>query len=99
MQLAIDLIMLSANRVDDEAANSAVVAGWLALYDVAALKDWAAGFSALVVAAKSAWPAKSLAADDKRMMKQLATAGKGEVVSDVRGLLPTWISRRHALRQ
>jgi hypothetical protein len=99
VQRALDLIMLRANRVNDEAADPAVVAEWLARYDAAAFSDWAAGFSALVAVAKSAWPAKSLAADDKRMMKHLAAAGKGAEVSEVRGLLPAWISRRHAMRQ
>ncbi len=99
VQRALDLIMFRANRFNDEAADPAIVGKWLARFDAAAFKDWAAGFSALVVAARSAWPAKSLAADDKRMMKQLATAGKGAAVSDVRSLLPAWISRRHALRE
>ena len=96
---ALDLIMLRSNRVNDEAADPATVAEWLARYDAAAFKDWANGFSALVAAAKSAWPARLLATDDKRIMKALAMARKGAELSDVRALLPAWISRRHALRQ
>jgi hypothetical protein len=99
VQRALDLIMLRANRVNDEAADPAAVGEWLSRYDAAAFKDWAAGFSDLVAAAKSAWPTNSLAADDKRMLKQLAMAGKGAAVIDVREMLPAWISRRHALRQ
>lgn len=95
----LELIMMRANRVNDEAADPATVAAWLARYDATAFTDWANGFSALVAAAKSAWPAKSLAADDKRIIKQLAMARNGAEPGDVKALLPAWISRRQALRR
>jgi len=95
----LDLIMMRANRINDDAADATIVAGWIAGLDAAALRDWAAGFSDLVAAAKSAWGSKALAADDKRVLKDITAVAEGGDATALRAVLAVWVARRRALRR
>jgi hypothetical protein len=46
----------------------------------------------------AAKPAKALAADDKRVLKDIAAVSNGGDAAALRTLLPVWVARRHALR-
>lgn len=95
----LELIMMRAYRVGEDAADPVVVAEWIKGLDASAFRDWATGFDDLVAAAKPGWPAKKLAADDKRVLKDVAAAADGADAAALRAILPAWIARRHALRR
>jgi len=95
----LDLITLRVNRISEDAADPQRVAGWIATLDAAALRDWAAGFDDLVAAAKPSWPARALAADDKRMLKDIRAVSKDGDQAALRTLLPAWVARRRGLRR
>ncbi len=95
----LDLIMSRANRINDNAADPKSVAGSIDALDAAGLRDWAAGFDALVAAAKPGWPAKALAADDKRVLKDIRAVSNGGDAAALRAVLPAWVARRHVLRR
>lgn len=99
LERLLDLIMMHANRISDEAAQPDTVAGWIAALDAAGLCEWTEGFTDLVKATRSAWPAKSTAADDKRVLKDVAAVAKGAEATVLRKVLPAWVARRHASRQ
>ena len=91
--------MLAANRANDEAADPEMVARWLASLNADGLRDWASGFDALVAATRRCWPAKSLNADDKRVLRDIALVANGSDGGALRAVLPSWIIRRHASRR
>ena len=95
----LELVMMRANRINDDAADRATVSGWIAALDAKAFREWAEGFNDLVTAAKPAWPAKALAADDKRVLKDIASVSEAGDAAALRTVLPAWVARRHALRR
>lgn len=95
----LELIMLRAFRVNEDAADPVTVAEWIKDLDASAFRDWATGFDDLVAAAKPGWPAKKLAADDKRVLKDIAAVAEGGDAAALRAVLPAWVVRRHALRR
>jgi hypothetical protein len=95
----LELIMQRAYRVSEDAADPVTVAGWIKGLDAGAFRDWATGFDELAATAKPAWPAKKLAADDKRVLKEIAAVADGADAAALRAVLPAWIARRHALRK
>jgi hypothetical protein len=95
----LELVMMRANQINEEAADPATVSGWIAALDAKALREWAEGFDDFVTAAKLAWPAKALAADDKRLLKDIAAVSEGADAAALRTVLPAWVARRHALRR
>ncbi|PZQ48773.1 MAG: hypothetical protein DI556_13220 [Rhodovulum sulfidophilum] len=95
----LEYVMQDANRVDDEAGDPANVARWLAPLGADGLRDWVAGFDALVAATRRCWPTKSLNADDKRVLRDVALVAKGSDGGALRAVLPAWVARRHASRR
>lgn len=94
----LELLMTRANHFVDISSGAERVAAKLAGFDAAERRDWAAGFSALVKNVKKAWPARALAADDKRILKSLAQAAEAGIDDELARLLPAWIDRRYTLR-
>ena len=94
----LEFVMLTANRINDEAADPGIVAGWLAPLDAEELRDWTAGFDALLMATRRSWPAKALNADDKRVLRDIALVAKGSDGEALRAVLPAWVGRRHGSR-
>lgn len=92
-------VTTQAELANDGAGDAQIVAGWLAALDAKGLQDWASGFDALVSQCPRSWPAKSLAADDKRVLRDIRAVTKGADSAALRKVLPSWIARRHALRQ
>jgi hypothetical protein len=95
----LEFVMVTANRSNDEAADPRIVAGWLAALDADGLREWAAGFDDLVAATPRSWPAKSLNADDKRILRDIGLVAKGSDGGALRAVLPAWTARRHASRR
>ncbi|TPE52684.1 UPF0149 family protein [Amaricoccus solimangrovi] len=95
----LEFVLLNADRVEDEAGDPETVARWLAPLDADGLRDWAAGFDALVAVTRRCWPAKSLNADDKRVPRDIALVAKGADGGAPRAVLPAWVARRHASRR
>lgn len=94
-----EVVIGRANGIDDEAGNPEAMAQVLRALDAEDMRDWATGFDALVTAARPAWPAKALAADDKRMLRTIAKVAQGADDPGLPGLLPAWIAGRHARRE
>ena len=94
-----EIVIGRANGIDDEAGNAEAMAQVLRALDTDDMRDWAAGFDALVTAAPRAWPTKALAADDKRMLRAIAKVAKGSEDPGLPGPLPAWIAERHARRE
>lgn len=95
----LDFVMRTANQINDDAADPGIVAGWFAALDAAGLREWAAGFDELVSATRRCWPAKSLNADDRRVLRDIALVASGSDGGALRAVLPAWIVRRHAARR
>lgn len=95
----LEFVSMNANRVNDEAADPTAVAEAIAALDAGGLRDWAEGFADLVEAVKRAWSTKSLAADDKRVLKDLDAVAEGADGAALRTVLPAWVAGRHALRR
>jgi hypothetical protein len=99
---AINRIMAAiSNRIeaiDDAAPDPSNIAARLAALTTDDWQDWCSGFNALVTAAPRAWPARSLGADDKRVLRALAQAANGECDTGLTTVLPAWIAGRHAKR-
>ncbi|MBD9529906.1 UPF0149 family protein [Paracoccus sp. PAR01] len=92
-------VTIEAERANDEAGDPKLVSGWIAAFGAANLQDWAAGFENFVAACPRAWPTKSLAADDKRVLREIGAVAKGNDGSALRAVLPSWIARRYEMRQ
>lgn len=95
----LDFVMRTANQINDDAADPGIVAGWFAALDATGLREWAAGFDKLVSATRRSWPAKSLNADDRRVLRDIALVASGSDGGALRAVLPAWIVRRHAARR
>lgn len=92
-------VTIQAELASDGASDAKIVAGWLAAFDSKGLQDWSTGFSDLVSACPRSWREKSLAADDKRVLREIEAIAKGGDNAALRAILPSWIARRYALRQ
>jgi hypothetical protein len=92
-------VVVQANLADDDAGDPESTARALAALDEDGLRDWATGFDDLVAATRQSWPAKSLAADDKRVLRDIGLIAKGGDGTTLRAVLPSWVARRHALRK
>ncbi len=92
-------IMVQANQADDDASDPKTVAGALAALNEDGLKEWAAGFDALVSATRRCWPSKLLGADDKRVLRDIKQIAKATEGDTLRTVLPAWVARRHDLRR
>lgn len=99
VDLLLDFMAMQANLTDEEAGDTRVLAARIAGFDAEdGLRDWAAGFDDLVSAVKRCWPARTLAADDKRMLRDIAKIAKGTKDDALRAVLPSWVARRYDLR-
>lgn len=86
-------------QIEDRATDPAAMAATLSALTSDDWQDWCAGFHALVTAAPRAWPARSLGADDKRILRALAQAAEGQPDPGLASVLPAWIAGRHARRR
>jgi hypothetical protein len=87
---------MRANRIDEDASDPAMISGWIATLDGRTLREWTGGFDDLVTAAKPTWPAKALAADDKRVLKDIAAVSEGGDAAALPAILPVCVARRHS---
>lgn len=94
-----EFVVVRANLADDDTGDPETTARALAAPDEDGLRDWATGFDDLVAATRQSWPAKSLAADDKRVLRDIGLIAKGGDGTTLRAVLPSWVDRRHALRK
>lgn len=94
----IGVIVPRANEIDEEAGVPEAMAQVLGSLDGDDMRDWANGFDTLVSSASQSWPAKSLSADDKRLLRALNKVANGADDPVLPGLLPRWIAARHARR-
>lgn len=92
-------VVFQANALDEDAGDPETTARALATFDAEDLKQWAKGFDTLVTATRSCWPARTLAADDKRVLKDIARVANGAEGETLRKVLPSWVAQRHALRR
>ncbi|NLH82497.1 MAG: YecA family protein [Phyllobacteriaceae bacterium] len=95
----LEILMARVNAVVDPTTGPARMISALTAFDAENKRDWAAGFSAFVAGAKSAWPSRALAPDDKRMLKSLAKAADTGVDDGLARLLPAWITQRYRARR
>lgn len=95
----IGFIMDHANQTDNDAVDPKAVAQALETLKEDDLKDWAAGFNDLVKATRRSWSTKLLAADDKRVLRDIERIAKGAEAGGLRAVLPSWVARRYAMRQ
>jgi len=92
-------IMMHANKTDDDASDPQAVTRAVAALTRDDLRDWSAGFDDLVTATRRSWPTRLLAADDKRVLRDIEMIAKGADGDTLRAVLPSWVARRHALRR
>lgn len=92
-------IMMHANQANDDAEDPKLVARALAALNEDGLKQWAAGFDALVTATRRCWPPRLLGPDDKRILRDLKKIATGAEGDTLRNVLPAWVARRHDLRR
>ena len=92
-------VTIQAELASDGASDAKIVVEWLSSLDVKGIHDWATGFHDLMSACPRSWPGKSLAADDKRVLREIKDVAKGGNGAALRTVLPSWIARRHALSQ
>ena len=95
----LEFLMIEANQADDAAADAKAVARSLAPLAAHDLRDWAAGFDALVTATRPSWPARLLGAEDKRVLREIKRIASGSEGDALRGELPSWVARRHESRR
>lgn len=81
-------------QIEDGAPDQATMAASLGALALEDWQDWCTGFHALVTAAPRAWPARSLGADDKRILRALADAAEGQPDPGLATVLPAWIAGR-----
>lgn len=86
-------------QIEDRAPDPAAMAATLGTLAPDDWRDWCAGFHALVTAAPRAWPARSLGADDKRILRAVAQAADGQPDPGLTTVLPAWIAGRYAKRK
>ncbi|TCP58429.1 uncharacterized protein UPF0149 [Rhodovulum bhavnagarense] len=92
-------VVFQANALDEDAGDPETTIRALATFDADGLRHWATGFDALLTVTRRYWPARSLAADDKRVLQDIARAAKGAEGETLRRVLPSWVAQRHALRK
>lgn len=92
-------VTVQADFANDRASDATIMAEWLAALDAGGLKDWATGFCDLVSACPRSWPKKSLAAEDNRVLREIASIARGAESAALRAILPAWIARRYGVRQ
>ena len=95
----IGFIMDHANQTDHDAGDPKAVSQALDALKEGGLKDWAAGFDDLVKATRRSWSPKLLAADDKRVLRDIEQIAKGGEAGALRAVLPSWVARRYATRR
>lgn len=98
LQRILDLMIIRANRMQQEVADPAEIRSWVAALDDPALRDWAGGFSALVAATQAAWAGGTLNPADRRILRQLGAVAGGGDMDGLRTVLPAWIAARYARR-
>ncbi len=99
LQRILDLVILRANRMEQEVADATEVRRWVAALDDPGLRDWAGGFTALVAATKGAWTGGTLNPADRRVLRQLELVAGGGDMDGLRSVLPAWIAARYARRR
>lgn len=94
-----ETLAMRANATDENASDPEALMHALEALDEDDFRDWAAGFDALVSSARRSWPQRALAADDKRLLRAINKVPKGSADTALLRVLPSWIARRHALRE
>jgi yecA family protein len=99
LQRFLDLILYRYNEANADTVDPESNKTRVDPLDDALFRQWSAGFSDCVVRHKVKWTAGTVKKDDKAILKLLAdmAAGRG-VASDLKPILPAWISRRRAVR-
>jgi hypothetical protein len=86
-------------QIEDRTPNPATTAAYFGALAPDDWQDWCSGFHALMTAAPRAWPARSLGADDKRILRALAQMAEGQLDPGLTAVLPAWIAGRNARRR
>jgi hypothetical protein len=86
-------------QIEDMAPDPATMRATLGALAPDDWQDWCAGFHALVEAAPRAWAARSLGADDTRILRAIAQAVEGQPDPGLSSVLPAWVAGRHARRK
>ena len=85
--------------IEETAPEPAQTGARLAAFGPDDWREWCTGFHALVTAAPQAWTARSLRADDKRLLRSIAQSARGQPDPSLGTVLPAWISGRHGNRR
>lgn len=93
-----EAVVMRANLTDENVGHPEALAHVLTALNEDGFRDWAAGFDALVSSAKRSWPQRALADEDKRLLRAITKVAKGSEDAALLSLLPSWVARRHALR-
>jgi hypothetical protein len=94
----LDLIRSELEQLDRTTGEPQGNAARIAALDDEDLCDWANGFDDLVEATPGTWPARRLAAEDKRVLRAIAEIADGGTGGALRAILPAWLAQRHARR-
>ena len=100
LQRFLDLVLLRYNAANADMADLAVTgAGIRAQYEQG-LRRWAEGFTESVARHKGEWTARTVTGEDRRNLRSIADAASGRAgASELKPLLPAWLTHRRAVRR
>lgn len=99
IQRFIELVMMRANGALTLAGDRSLCADAMGKWSGPAMRDWAAGFTNGQTRFKSSWPARTLAPDDKALLRMVAEAATAGFDGGGLRTLGQWIAVRFAGNQ
>ncbi len=100
LQRFLDLLLMRYNAANDDMADLAVTGAGIRAHDEQGLRRWAEGFTESVARHKGEWTARTVTGEDKRVLRSIADAAGGRAgASELKPLLPSWLTHRRAARR
>jgi hypothetical protein len=98
LQRFLDIVVMRYNAASTVLADLSSTRARVGAYDADGLRQWAQGFTESVACNKGAWGGKTMAKDDKKILKLIASTADGRAGrSELGTLLPAWLARRRGL--
>ncbi len=100
LQRFLDLVLMRYNAANADMADPAVTGARIRAHDEQGLWRWAEGFTESVARHKGEWTARTVTGEDKRVLRFIADAASGRAgASELKPLLPTWLTHRREARR
>ena len=100
LQRFLDLVLMRYNVANANMADITVTGARIRAHDEQGLRRWAEGFTESIARHKTQWTARTVTGEDKRFLRAIADASSGRAgASELKPLLPAWLTHRRVARQ